>query len=147
MAGQLPGFNAGAVRAGLRTAMGVGLPVEVEDRPTFYFPRQAAGAQPAGDAGGTPWEPNARQQLAPARHVQVPCATEYVDNAGKIENFGVMVPSKVVLTLLDEDYVQIKGFAFVVIGGNKFFYQRTQPPLGLVSVGVYLVHCTAEDNT
>lgn len=144
MAGTVPGFNAAEVRAGLRLAMTVGLPPVLEEQPTFFFPREVSNTARA-DESKVPFNPLARPALAPPRSVRVPCAIEYFDNQGKIENFGVIVPSKVELTLLDEDHAKVRGFQFVVIGGGRFFYDRTETPLGLVSVGVYVVHCTAED--
>lgn len=144
MAGLVPGFDADAVRAGLRLAMTVGLPPLREDQPTFYFPAAVTNDSPA-DETGVPFGANARRRVAPPRSVKVPCGIEYFDNAGKIENFGVIVPTKVVLTLLDQDHAKVRGFHFVVIGGQRYFYDRTETPLGLVSVGVFTVHCTAED--
>lgn len=146
MAGSVPGFDAEDVRAGLRLAMNVGLPVATEDQPVFYGVPTVTNTTRA-DESSVPYDPASRRTVTAATGVRVPCAIEYFDNAGKIENFGVMVPTKVVLTLLDQDYAAIKGFNFVVIGGNRFFYQRTETPLALVSVGVYLIHCTAEDQT
>lgn len=146
MAGQVPGFNADVVRAGLRLAMTVGLPPVLEDQPTFFMPRVITNTARA-DEHRVPFDVNAKRVTALPLTVRVPCAIEYFDNAGKIENFGVLVPTKVELTLLDQEYVQVKGFEFVVIGGNRFYYQRTETPIGLVSIGVYVVHCTAEDQT
>lgn len=145
MAGQIPGFNADQVRAGLRLAMRVGLPPVEADQPTFFFPRAASTTGPA-DEDAIPFDLTRQRTLAPAVSVKVPCAVEYFDNQGKIENFGIMVPSKVEITLLDEDYAKVKGFEFVVIGGSKFWYSRTATPAGLVSVGVFTVYCTAEDS-
>lgn len=146
MAGSVPGFNADEVRRGLRFAMNVGLPVLAEEQPTFFFPREASADSPA-DQDEVPFGVTGRRTLAPPRTVRVPCAIEYFDNVGKIENFGVIVPTKLELTLLDQEYVQIKGFQYVVIGGSRYFYSRTQTPMGLVSVGIYIVHVTAEDQT
>lgn len=144
MAGSVPGFNADEVRAGLRLAMTVGLPPVEADQPTFFMPR-VASTTGAADEDFIPFDPAQRRTLAPPVSHRVPCAVEYFDNQGKIENFGVIVPSKVEITLLDEDYAKIKGFEFVVIGGNKYWYSRTAPPNGLVSVGVFTIYCTAED--
>lgn len=146
MAGTVPGFNPDEVRAGLRLAMTVGLPVVEADQPTFFFPRPGSTTGNA-DEDAVPFDPTRRRVLAPPTSVRVPCAVEYFDNQGKIENFGVLVPSKVELTLLDQEYAQVKGFEYVVIGGNRYWYSRTAPPLGLVSVGVFIIYCNAEDQS
>lgn len=146
MAGVQPGFNADEVRAGLRLAMSVGLPpVEVE-QPTFFFAR-VASTNANADEDEVPFDVTKRRTLAPPVSVRVPCAVEYFDNQGKIENFGIIVPSKIEITLLDQDYARVKGFEYVVVGGNKYWYTRTAPPMGLVSVGVYTIYCNAEDQT
>lgn len=146
MAGSVPGFDADAVRAGLRLAMTVGLSPKEEEQPTFFFARTATTDAPA-DEDAVPFDVTKKRVLGPPQSVKVTCAVEYHDNQGKIENFGLIVPSKVVLTLLDEEYEQVKGFQYVVIGGNRYWYKTTEAPVGLVSVGVYTIHCTAEDAT
>jgi hypothetical protein len=144
MAGVVPGFNAADVRAGLRFAMTVGLPPVLADQPVFFFPRTSTVIGPA-DEDEVPFDLTKKRTLAPPVTVRVPCAVEYFDNQGKIENFGVIVPSKIEITVLDEEYVQIRGFEYVVIHGNRYWYSRTAPPNGLVSVGVFTIYCTAED--
>lgn len=75
----------------------------------------------------------------------MPCAVEFHDTGGTMGAAGNVSTSEVVLTLLDEDYAQVRGFAYVVIGGVRYNYQRDQAPIGLVSVGVYQVHCLSDD--
>lgn len=144
MAGSVPGFNADEVRRGLRLAMQVGLPPLDAEQPTFFFAREASTTG-AADEDEIPFDLTKKRVLAPPRTVKVPCAIEYFDNQGKIENFGIIVPSKVEITVLDEEYVKIKGFEYVVIGGSRYWYSRTATPTGLVSIGVYTIYCTAED--
>lgn len=143
---QITGFNADEVRAGLRLAMQVGLPVEESDRPTFYMPVgwSTDGAHNVSE-DGVPFDPDYRPARTSRRSVQVPAAVEYTDGDGKVEGFGILVPSKVVLTLLDEDYEQIKGFEFVQIAGQRFFYSRTESALALIEVGVWRIHCRSDD--
>lgn len=145
-AGALPGFDAEDFRTNIRLAMTVGLPPVVSDQPTFVFPGAITNTDPA-DEEDVPFDSAARPTVAASVSKQVPCAVEYVDAAGKVENFGVLAPSKVMLTLLDEDYEQIRGFTYVVIGGDRFYYDKTETPLGLDSVGIWIVHANAEDDS
>lgn len=146
MATAVAGFNADDFREGIRLAMRVGLPPDLTDQPTFVFPLTFVNDSPLDDED-VPFDPAARPVATPSKtSVKVPCAVEYIDAAGKVENFGVVVNSKVVLTFLDEDYEAVKGFAYVVIGGERYFYRKTQPPLGLDSVAIWQVHCEAEDD-
>lgn len=143
----LPGFDPDEVREGIRLAMQVGLPVEPDDQPTFVF-APTFGAQDGSDAEGTPfdWRSGRDTPAAPARAaVKRPCAIEYDDGTSQMEAVGAIYSSRLILTLLDEDYEAVKGFSHVLIGGNSYTYELTEPPLGLVSVGVWRVHVRAED--
>ena len=145
MAGTIEGFDADEVRAGLRIAMGVGLPVDTADQPLFCFPVTPV-ASTATDSSGTPFDwQSGRNDNAVAAPVHVPCAMEYTDASGGTGAFGVVSPSHILLTLLDEDFEQVKGFDRVIIGGNVYFYQRTLAPLGLVSVGIWQVLVRTDD--
>jgi len=143
---QIPNFDAAAVRAGLRLAMQVGLPVVVEDQPTFFMPTVVTGdGAHRLDQQGTPFDPAYRPARAQVAGIQVPCAVDYRDSAGSNEAMGPVSSTGVVLTLLDEDHTKVKGFAYVVIGGVKYNYLRTDRPQGLVSVGIFTVHCLSDD--
>jgi hypothetical protein len=146
MAGVVPGFPADRFRAGIRLAMTLGAPPDAADAPTFVFPRQVSNIAPA-DELGIPFDPAARPTPAPLRMVQVPCAVEYQDAEGTLENIGVVTPSRITITLLDEDHAQVRGFEYVLLGGDRYFYRRTEPPLGMDTVGVWIIHCVAEDET
>lgn len=144
----IAGFDADAVRAGLRLAMQVGLPTLASDQPTFFMPTVVTtSGSHSVDGQQVPYDPAYQPTRSALDKRQVPCAIEYHDGPGKIENFGVVTPSKVVLTLLDQDYAAVQGFAFVVITGQKFNYAFTEPGQGLVDVGVYRVHCRADDES
>lgn len=124
--------------------MNFGLPTSSNDQPTFFQPRTATSVDPLDDEG-VPFDPTVQPTLSAEVKKKVPCAVEYVDGEGKIENFGVLSPSKIKLTFLDQDYTQIAGFHYCVIKGQKYFYQRTEPPVALGTVDIYTVHCKAED--
>jgi len=143
---QIPNFDASAVRAGLRLAMQVGLPVITDDQPTFFKPATVTtdGAHTL-DQEGTPFDPAYRPTLVRPAGIKVPCSMDYKDAAGNLVAMGSVSATGMVLTLLDEDYVKVKGFAYCVVAGIKYNYQRTDRPQGLVSVGIYTVHVLADD--
>lgn len=142
---RITGFPANDVRAGLRTAFRVGMPPLTPDQPTFYIPVEQPTASESVDADDVPFDPDYVPPRTPPTAVKVDCSIEYFDGSGKLENFGVVAATKVVLTLLDVDYEQVKGFTYVVISGDRYWYRRTETTHGLVSVGLYKVHCEAED--
>lgn len=145
MAGPTPsGFDRDAVLAGLRAAMLFGAPTIPTDRATFVMPRSYTASVPV-DQEGVTFDPNQRATFSsPAKH-QVPCAIEYDDAAGKLENFGIVAPSKIRITLLGPDYNTVEGFEYVVIAGQKYLYRKTEPPVALGTLDVWTVHAQAED--
>lgn len=143
---QIPDFNPDEVRAGLRLAMQVGLPVNAPDQPKFYFPVVTTGdGAHSLDQAGVPFDPAYRPVRSVPATKQVPCAVEYKDTAGVMSGWGNTVPATIIVSLLDLDYAQVKGFAYVVVGGTKYTYRSTEIPKGLVSVGIYKCHCTTDD--
>lgn len=143
---QIAGFAAEEVRAGLLLAMQVGLPPKVENRPHFVVPAETPDRGQDTDARGVPldWRGN-RTYVGQDRTVTVPCAVEVFDREGQATSFGVVAPYRAVITLLDKEYEQVKGFKYVVLGGNRYRYLHTEPPVGLVSIEVWTVHVVTDD--
>lgn len=125
--------------------MNFGLPTVTNDQPTFFMPQTTTSTDPL-DGEGVPYNPGSVLAVSALVKKRAACAVEYVDGDGKIETFAVVAPSKVKLTFIDSDYVTIKGFHFCVIEGQKYFYQRTEPPVALGTIDVYTVHCRSEDD-
>lgn len=138
------GFDAAAIRAGLLTAMDFGAPTRTDDKATFYMVTQSVPTGTAVDAEGVPFDPNVK--LTTTRTpIQVPCAVDYSDAGGTMGEFGTVASTHVTITLLDEEYQQIKGFAYVVCGGDKYFHSKTPPPEALGSIDVWTVICYSVD--
>lgn len=143
---RIEGFDADAFRDGIWTAMAVGLPPELEDQPAFVTPAPVVDTGDERDSDGVAFDPSKqRTKIGPDTVTQVPAAIEYFDADGTVGTFGLTTPSKVILTLMDEDYEAVKGFSYVVIGGNKYLYRKTEPPLGMVDVAIWRVHCSTDD--
>lgn len=138
-----PGFDASKVIAGLHNAMGFGEATRTGDKATFYTRTLPATTEEV-DQEGLPFDPDVSRPAA-VTGVAVPCAIEYFDRAEDAESFGVVQASRVKLTLLDVDYQQIKGFTYVAAGGDKYYYARTEPPIALGSIDVWIIHCEAQD--
>jgi hypothetical protein len=144
------GFDAAAARAGILSAMSFGEPTRTEDKATFYFPktRTSDPTDAPVDQDDIPFDPTVPVVAPDSKpHVQVPCAVEYVDASEQVETFGAARASRIKITLMDTEYQQVKGFAFVVAGGDKYVYDTTEPPVALGSIDIWTVHCTAEDET
>lgn len=145
MAGSNSGFDANAFRTGIRFAMNMGLPTASDDQPVFYFNATLVYNAPVDDED-VPFDPQATVTRVAPRPVRgIACAIEYVDEQGQEVVFGNVTAARIKVLLLDEEYAKVKGFDYVVLGGEKYVYKTTEAPLGLFDVGVWTVHCTAED--
>lgn len=145
-----PGFDAAKVTAGISKAMGFGEPTRTEDKAWFYFPTTRVSTDltpPATDQDGVPFDLTA--QVTPTTtkaRLLVQCAVEYLDAQPTPERFGELTSSHIKITLMDADYQKVKGFSYVVAGGDKYLYQRTEPPVALGTIDFWFIHCTAEDD-
>lgn len=142
-----PGFDADAARQGILNAMGFGEPTRSDDKAWFYFPKTRATDPPGGamDDDSVPFDFTSPVVSSGPGRVQVSCAVEYIDTAEVTGTFGGDRPARVKITLLDDEYQQIKGFSFVVAGGDKYTYDSTEPPVALGTIDVWTVHATSED--
>lgn len=140
-----PSFNRGKVRDGLLKAMGFGEPNRTDDKVTFCFPKRATTASPA-DGDGIPFDPTVRLADVGAANKTVSCAVEYLDRAEvAVDGGSELKPSRLRITLLDEEYRAIKDFSYVVAGGDKYNRGEVEPPIALGSIDVWILHCVAED--
>lgn len=145
MAGRNAGFNAGAFRQGVRFAMNMGAPPDADAQATFFFPEQRT-AEGSVDADRVPFDPSQRITTTRRDPVKVPCAIEYFDREGNVTALGQVLPSRAVVTLLDEEYSQVKGCSYVAIGGERFLYRHEEIPRGLFDVGLHTLHFVNEND-
>jgi hypothetical protein len=146
MAGRNSGFNAREFRDAIRFAQNMGAAPLAEEQATFYFPSTLVYNRPTDDAN-VPFDPNATVTRNVPTPVRVACSIEYIDAQGQTVRFGSITASKVIITVLDEEFRKIDGCAYVAIHGDKYIYTRTEPPTGLFDVGLYRLHFLAENET
>ena len=137
-------FDAGVFRESIRFVYTMAAPTVLADQITFFTAPQLVYNTPV-DAEDVPFDPAATVTRVQSVGVQVPCAVEYLDVEGQAIVFGTVTPSKVVVTLLDEDYQRVKDVSYVVIAGERYNYRRTEPPSGLFDCGLYVIHFLAEN--
>lgn len=140
------GFDVTRVKDGLHKAMGFGEPTRTADKATFFFVSTTALSDPdtVVDDFGTPFDPTVRRTRV-VTSSQVPCAIEFKARGDVTESFGVVAATRIQITLLDPEYQEVKGFDYVVVGGDKYIYHSTEPPTALGSLDVWTVWATAED--
>jgi hypothetical protein len=144
MAGTNAGFNPGEFRSAIRFVYDMAAPVIVEEQATFYGPSTLVYTGSVDD-DEVPFDPSTTVVRMSATGIKVPCGVEYQDSEGQPVVFGTVTPSKLALTLLDEDYQLVRDATYVVIGGERYLYARTQPPSGLFDVGLYVMRFRAEN--
>lgn len=138
------GFDTAAVLSGLRTAMGFGAPTRTEDRATFYLPPVDVDDTEVEDLHEVPFNPTVQRTATPIK-LAVACAVEFFAGGQVIESFGVALADKIKVTLLDPEYQQVKGFLYVVAGGDKYIRAKTEPPVALGTIDVWTVWADAEN--
>lgn len=145
MAGTNPGFNAAEFRDGIKLAMNMGLPGVVTDRPTFHF--KTVRSYPAGtrlNAEGEPFDPNTPILITEPPPVQIPCAVEVAQVTPEELPVGPFRQVKATITILDEQWPQVKDAYEVSLGGSRYVVSYTPPPVGLFDVTVYTFVCYAK---
>ena len=142
-----PGFNGAEFRNAIRFVYDMAAAPVDEERLTFYFASQLV-YNTGVDGENVPFDPTATvTRIVPPPVRNVPCGITYRDRQGEEIVFGTVTATRLAVTLLDEDYERVKGCDYVVIGGDKYIYKRTEPPSGLFDVGLYTMHFTAESET
>lgn len=148
MAGTNPDFDAAAFRDGVRTAMVMGASPVDDEKVLFHFASQLVYTGGGKiDADGVPFDPATTVQRVTPPPVHVPCAVEYVDAPSVPTNVGFIAPTKLRITLLDEDYLKVEGTTHVTVAGDVYRYRRTEPPKGIFDAGLYVLHFVAENDT
>lgn len=143
-----PGFDKARVSEGIYKAMGFGEPTRSADKATFFFAKNSKYADgTVVDDDQVPFDPDVRPTVSSLPSKQVACVIEFFDRTDRTETFGVVAPSRVQITLLDPEYQQVKGFSFVVAGGDKYIYHSTEPPVALASIDVWTVWANSQDES
>lgn len=145
MAGRSSDFNAKEFRAGIRFAFNMAAPPVAADQATFLFESVLVYNGPVDD-NDVPFDPAATVTRTTPPSVKVTCGIEYFDRDGNAIVFGDIVPSRVEITLLDEEFALVKNAIAVVIGGERFKYDHTEPPSGLFDVGLAKIHYKSEND-
>lgn len=157
MAGTPPGFIEAEVRAGLHAAMEFGRPTGTDEAVVFHVPTFPSPPGAAFDQDGVPYDPTMSRSAPTYELVSVLCAVEYLDRQQAFTNpdiLGSGVTNSVLrLTMLDEEYEQIRGFDWCSVksatgtGTERYWYRRTAPAIGMGTIDVFMVYCEAEDES
>lgn len=137
MAGSDPRFDLAQFNTAIRFAMQMGKPTNAEDQPEFRFPKTIS--YPPGtavDEDGIAFDPTIARTTTQPPPVKVDCAFEFSDATPDELPVGTFRPTKVIITLLEEEYQQVADAEEVVIGGDRYYLSHEHPPLGLFDASI-----------
>jgi hypothetical protein len=139
-------FDASIFREAIKNTMQLGSPNEVRDKATFKWDRNFT--TDTMDPSGVPYD-FAEVIVDENEHpdVLVDCAVEFVERAPTGTPLGQFDNPRIVITLLDVDYVLVSTANMVVLGGNDYKINFWAPPVGLLDVTVFQAYCTAIDES
>lgn len=145
MAGSNSGFDADGFREGIRFAMTMGLPEDESQRATFYFaPARTLDGKIDSNDLPLDWAADIVDDDTPDP-VTVPVAFEMDSRANEQTAAGRFDTPTVTITVLDEDYADIEGASYCVIGDATYDIEFVGPPLGLFDVTIYQLFLRARD--
>jgi hypothetical protein len=140
-------FKADDFRSAIRFAMNMGLPEDSQEQATFRWTTKKT--YDAADPAGVPFDFTAKPSKTVSHEdVQVPVSVQFVPQLTRGESgtpWGTIDSPKAILTILDEDYVEVVGADLVLLGKNTYTVDYVAPPEGLFDVTIYEIYCTAQD--
>jgi hypothetical protein len=140
------GFDPDLFRSAITSAMEMGLPQQVSERVTFVWTPEKSFA--VADLEGNPYDFSGSPQTVVEKNpVSVPVSVEF--NASKPDGtaIGDFGETRVILTILDIHYEQVRGADKVLIDGDTFTVDYVGPPTGLFDVTVYTLYLVSVDKT
>jgi hypothetical protein len=150
-------FSATAFRAGIKTAMQLGLPGTQSERATFYWNTESSWT--TADTRGKPYDwtaaPDSETTASDVvTSLTVPVAVEFLD--AKAQSGDTTVGSfdspRLKVTILDDEYTALTDQNLglpngMTIDGNTYLIEYWAPPQGLFEVTVYTAFAVARDES
>lgn len=148
-------FDAAGFRNAVRFAMEMGLNPDPSRRPTFirksssrvYKKNSVVISTPRLDRDGRPLDPEVEVVRPADVEVSVDCAIEVQRADAEELPVGTFRPTKVVATLLDDQYEEVKDCREMLYNGDRYVYGYEPESNGLFDVGVYTIIFYAVEDT
>lgn len=137
-------FNAAKFRNAIQFVFEMAAPPEAGIGLMFYFTDVVTPDAPY-DGDLVPFDPAESFVRTTRPPISVPCDVEYVSAGEEPTAFGSVIPSKLKVLLLDEDYVKVADTTFVVMNGDRYNRSFEEPSFGLFDVGLHTIVFVAED--
>lgn len=151
-------FPEALFRSSIRDTMLMGIPENPAERLTFFWRRSRVFSpdDPAGNpyswtaapVTNTPGNP-AVADTGGDQGLSVPYALEFVPRAagGAATTFGDIQTSRIIVTVMDTDFAQIKTADYAIIGPTTYHILYDAPPVGLFGVTIHSFYLEAQDST
>ncbi len=110
----------------------------------FHFTDTVAFAGPA-DGDIVPFDPTEVVTRTTPTPVSVPCDVEFIQSTEVATAFGVVIPARLRVTLLDVDWVIVKDSTFVTVGTERYLRDYEQPASALFDVDLHIITFVAEN--
>lgn len=131
-------------RNAMHFVMGMGMPVDAAAQVAFHW-HAVTSTTAAKDSLGVPFSPTATVTTTPSVALRVPYFVEWIEVAGTTTRLGVVVPARVRVWLLDDDYDDVKTADYLVIDGEKYLRHLEEPSYAIFDVGVHCITFIAEN--
>lgn len=139
-------FNGPVFRNAIRFVFEMAAPPLTGDQLMFHFTAAVAFAG-FSDGDQVPFNPAEIVTRTIPPPVSVPCDVEFTPAADTPTAFGTVVPAKIKVLLLDEDYLLVEDASYVVSNGDRYNRQFLPPSFGLFDVGLHEMMFVAENET
>lgn len=149
-------FDSDGFRQAIKFAMQMGTNPAPDRRPKFvkrnatvtYWKNNAPYVgTPRMDRDGVPLDPDIEVRRAADVNIEVDCAIEVVRADAEELPVGNFRPTKVVATLLDAEYQQVKDCRELLYNGDRYVFGYEPESNGLFDVGVYTMIFYAKDES
>jgi hypothetical protein len=147
MAGTNRGFNPNTFRDAIRFVYTMAAPPDPDRQVVFHFEGTTSWSHPEIDSDNVPFDPTARKTTTVTKPpIKVPCQVESAEDNGDDTPFGTVIATRIIITLLDEDYAKVEDCTFVVFDGDKYIRELIAAPIGLFNVGLHSIVFIAEND-
>jgi len=149
-------FDGDGFRNAIRFAMQMGLNPDPDRRPIFIMKSTGRTywknnvqlmTAPRVDRDGRPFDPDVEVRKEEDQQISVDCAIEIERAEAEELPVGTFRPTRLVATLLDQQYVLVKDCRELIYNGDRYLYAYEPESNGLFDVGVYTMVFYVKEET
>jgi hypothetical protein len=139
-------FPAATFRNAMRFVFEMAADPDTDNQLMFHF-STAITFLGHSDGDKVPFDPNSSVTRVVKDPVKVPCDVQFITASDVPTSFGLVVPAKLKVTLLDEDFALVENAVYVTMNGDRYNRLIVPPSYGLFDVGLHEMVFQAENET